>query len=78
MSLASVFLLGTVRKELNINFLGVTREANQIYIVDARLEGLEGGSVSKHFDPSFTFPNNLDIRSHILGVTTRKLCTFAT
>lgn len=43
-----ITFIGTVRKSLSINFVGETREANQIYIVDATLEGLEGGNVRYH------------------------------
>lgn len=40
--------LGTVRKVLSVGFVGESRESGQIYIVDARLEGLQGGDVRNH------------------------------
>ena len=37
--------LGTVRKVLSVGFVGESREGVHGYIVDARLEGLQGGDV---------------------------------
>ena len=37
---------GTVRKAMGVKFLGETHEDVKIHIVDARVEGLECGSVS--------------------------------
>lgn len=39
-------MVGLVRKSLQIGFAGETRESGQLYIIDARVEGVVGGSVS--------------------------------
>lgn len=40
-----IISVGTVRKALSVGFVGESRQSGQIYIVDAQLEGLQGGYV---------------------------------
>lgn len=64
---------GLVRKALSIGFAGETRESGQLYIIDARIEGVKGGNVSFRFH-CVACESSFCSRTFIIGETRRQKC----